>query len=207
MRSRLPPLVLLCCAPVLAQDTVIYRCTAANGAVTLQNDRPCPAGTRQEMRRVGALPAAPPPTAAAPATSRPPPPEAQFELVRGPLQAPASPAPAADAPPRPPPPPLFLCRSWDNDDYFSDTATPEPRCVPLATVGIGGDPRLGAGSACEVRTDTCTAVPAGALCRAWRQRVDEAEFRWKFAGAGDTDPRKAEYERLAQVLRGSACAP
>ncbi|TWG89924.1 uncharacterized protein DUF4124, partial [Luteimonas sp. J16] len=39
--------------PALAADaTTIYRCTAANGDVTIQNGTPCPAGTRQEVRRV-----------------------------------------------------------------------------------------------------------------------------------------------------------
>ena len=47
-------------APAWAQ-TVIYRCTDAKGAVTMQNDKPCAPGMKQEIRNVGALPTAPAP--------------------------------------------------------------------------------------------------------------------------------------------------
>src|SRR5690606_32166603 len=40
---------------------VIYRCTDASGAVTIQNDTPCPAGSKQQIRKVEALPSTPPP--------------------------------------------------------------------------------------------------------------------------------------------------
>src|SRR5690606_8957723 len=74
--------VLFTPGPLLAQDApVIYRCTGADGAVTIQNDTPCPAGSKQEIRRIQALPSTPPPAAtqAAPAEAVfVPPPLADF---------------------------------------------------------------------------------------------------------------------------------
>jgi hypothetical protein len=106
---------------------------------------------------------------------------------------------------RTPPPPLFQCRAWNNETYLTDSETPAERCAPLQIVGLSGRP-LGAGSAgaCEKRVDTCAAIPEDQLCRAWRQRVDEAEFRWKFAGARDDD-RRVEYEKWAAILANSTC--
>ena len=37
-------------APTAHADLVIYRCTDASGAVTVQNDQRCPAGSREERR-------------------------------------------------------------------------------------------------------------------------------------------------------------
>jgi hypothetical protein len=121
----------------------------------------------------------------------------------------ASPAPtvAEVAPPpavRGAPPPLFRCRTWDDRDYLGDSGEPPATCVPLQTVGIDGSPSLAAGSACEMRRDACEPVPAEQLCTAWKKRVDEAEFRWKFGGGRD-DARKAEFERVAAIHRGSDC--
>ena len=188
-----------------AQSTVIYRCTDAKGAVTLQNDKPCGPGMKQETRNVGVLPTAPPPIArerTAPAAA--PPILGNFELVVGPQTTPLPPAttPAAE---REPPPALFQCKTWDEDTYVGDNAEPEARCAPLATTGLDGNPDMAAGEACEMRTDECTPIVDDALCQAWRSRVDEAEFRWKFARTRDGDSRKAEYDRLAKILAESNC--
>lgn len=198
-------LLLATCA-LQAQETVFYRCTDASGAVTMQNDKPCGAGMKQQIRRVSAVPTAPAPTRSAPApTFSAPPPGMQFELVMGPRsEGPPSAVPEAD---RVPPPTLFQCRTWDEDDYFSENGEPEPRCAPLQTTDANGDPNGGAGSACEMVRDTCTAADGDALCKAWQHHVDEAEFRWKFASPGESDPRKAEYERLAKLLADSNCKP
>lgn len=182
---------------VLAQnEIVIYRCVDAAGAVTLQNDVPCPKGSQQTVRRVAPLPvrAPPPPTVVVPAVPAAPP-----------AAAPA-PAVADVAPPvvRSAPPPLFRCRTWDDRDYLGDSGEPPATCVPLQTVGIDGSPSLAAGSACEMRRDACEPVPAEQLCTAWKKRVDEAEFRWKFGGGRD-DARKAEFERVAAIHRASDC--
>ena len=161
-------------------ETVIYRCTDPAGNVMLQNDRPCPKGHTQEIRMVGTLPTSPSP-ATAPAPSE---------------------TPVVSATP---PPALYQCKTWDDRDYLGDTAEPASSCAPLQTVGIDGTPDLAAGNACEMRRDTCTAIAPDQLCRTWKRRVDEAEFRWKFAGSRN-DERKAEYERFAKVYRESACA-
>ena len=180
-----------------AGGMVIYRCVdPASGAVTLQNDVPCPKGQQQTVRNVAPLPAFRPPPA-----PPPPPPAADAR--------PAAPAPSAAAEPPPPPvrtppPPLFQCRTWDDRDYLGDVAEPPGSCVALETVGIDGSPALAAGQACEMRRDTCTPVPAEQLCVAWKKRVDEAEFRWKIAGGRDGD-QKAEFERVSGVYRGSTC--
>lgn len=188
-----------------AQGTVIYRCTDAKGAVTMQNDVPCAKGMKQERRTIGELPSAPPPSGqAAPAAATAPPPAAAFELVVGP-QIDALPASAIPQAERKPPPALFQCKTWDEDVYLSENGEPDPECVPLTTVGIGGNANIGAGSACEMRRSVCTAVAADALCQAWVRRVNEAEFRAKFASADDGDPRKAEFERFAQILADSNC--
>lgn len=185
-------------APLRAQTgaITIYRCVdPATGAVTLQNDTPCAKGQQQTVRKLDPPPAYRPPPA-------PPP-------VPAPRPAP-KPAAAAEPPPPPapaerlPPPPLFQCRTPDDRDYLGDRADPPASCVPMATVGIDGTSTLAAGQACEMQRDECTPVPAEQLCVAWKKRVDEAEFRWKFAGGRDDD-RKVEYARLGRIYRDSTC--
>ena len=185
------------CLPAQAQkDITIYRCVDASGAVTLQNDVPCPKSSQQSVRKVGVLPTMP-------AAAAPPP-------------APVKPAPAAATapPPVPPPapvsavrsapPPLFQCRSWDDRDYLGDTAEPPATCAPVESMGIDGTTALAAGSSCEMRRDACVAVPAEKLCAVWKKRVDETEFRWKFGGGRDDD-RKVEFDRVARIYRESTC--
>jgi hypothetical protein len=192
--------------PASAQQTVIYRCTDAKGAVTMQNDKPCAPGMRQEVRNVGALPTAPAPARKSEAEAAPvgPPPGARFELVRGPVSE-ALPAPTVPEPERKPPPSLFQCETWDKDSYLSENAEPEPRCMPLQTVGIDGSSLLAGGEACEMKRDSCTALTDVALCQAWRRRVDEAQFRMKFAPDDEREARKAEYDTYAQALADSSC--
>lgn len=205
--SGLPVLALLFAASpsAHAQNTVIYRCTDAKGAVTMQNDKPCGPGMKQEMRNVGVLPTAPLPTVRAnPTPAAAPPVLGNFELVVGPQTTPLPPATTPEAE-RVPPPTLFQCKTWDENEYVGENAEPEARCAPLATTGLDGNPGMGAGEACEMRSDQCTPIVDEALCQAWRGRVDEAEFRWKYARAGDSNPRKAEYDRLAKILAESNC--
>lgn len=196
-------LLLLTSAP-RAQETVFYRCTDASGAVTMQNEKPCAAGMQQEIRRIGTIPTAPPPTRSPAAPSAyVPPPSGQFELVVGPrADKPPSSIPEAE---RVPPPTLYQCRTWDEDDYISENGEPEPRCAPLQTTDASGDPNGGAGSACDMVRDTCTATTEENLCATWQRRVDEAAFRAKYASTRDDDPRKAEYERLLKIYVDSSC--
>ncbi len=188
-----------------AQDPIIiYRCTDASGGVTLQNGTPCPKGSKQEIRKVGAVSTAPAPRPAAPvapaaAVDHSP---SDFTLVRGP-QIDAAVLPAGVE--RKPPAALYQCRTWDDRDYFSDTAAPPAACVPMQAVGIDGSSQLAAGQACEMRQDACSAIPAEQRCTNWKRRVDEAEFRWKFAGSQLSDPRKADYERWLKMYRESDC--
>ncbi len=173
----------------------IYRCTDPAGNITLQNDRSCPAGHKQEIRDITTLPIQAPPRVQPPVRTPPP---AAANKPSPSLAAPIS------APTPQPPSALYQCRTWDDRDYLGDVAEPPNTCAPLQTVGIGGNPALSAGTACEMRRDTCTAIPAEQLCRAWKRRVDEAEFRWKYAGSRN-DERKAEYDRYSKLYRDSTC--
>ncbi len=186
------------CLPALAQtDMTIYRCVDPSGAVTLQNDVPCPKGSQQSVRKVGVLPTMPAPLAAPAAPASKPAPVA---ATPPPPAAPSAPAPLV----RTAPPPLFQCRTWDDRDYLGDTAEPPATCVPVQAMGIDGTIASAAGTSCEMRRDACAAVPADKLCTVWKKRVDEAEFRWKVGGGRDDD-RKAEFDRVAKIYRESSC--
>ena len=186
-----------------AQQIVIYRCTDASGQVTLQNDAACPAGSREEKQAVEApavVPAFVPPSL--PALYSPP------VATHGMPESPPKPGPASAAMPaveRVPPTGLFQCRTWDQSTYFTEEATPQQHCAPLQVVGIDGVSRPQA-SACEMVADQCEAVPAEALCAAWKHRIDEAEFHWRFAGPNDRE-RKREYDALAEAYASSSCVP
>lgn len=187
------------CLPAHAQtDMTIYRCVDASGAVTLQNDVPCPKGSQQSVRKVGVLPTMPAPVAAPAAPAARPAPAALTPPPSTPPPAPAVPVA------RTAPPPLFQCRSWDDRDYLGDTAEPPATCVPVQAMGIDGTSASAAGASCEMRRDACTAVPADKLCTVWKKRVDEAEFRWKVGGGRD-DERKAEFDRLSKTYLDSTC--
>jgi hypothetical protein len=177
---------------------VIYRCTDATGAVTLQNDHACPKGSRQARLVIDAP---------APAPSYRPP-------VAAPAPQPAAPTPVAavDAPPRPaiadkdrlPPPALYQCNTFDNDSYLSEQATPAPRCVRLQTTDLEGAAD-NTGVACQMVTDQCQRIPDGAACDSWKQRLRETEAAWKFARADEADANKAEFERVQAIVRDSTC--
>ena len=197
--------LLLVPSPAASQDTLFYKCTNAKGEVSLQNGTPCAPGMRQEIRRIGEVRTVPVPTKKADAPVPPPPPVyGEFVLVSGPNMK-RKPAPEAAA--LPPPPPLFQCRTWEGDTYFGETDTPEPRCIPLQVTGIGGAANLGAGSACEMKPDACTATPAEQLCEAWLRRLDEAEFKLKYASRDDEDERKRAFDAIDAKVKASSCSP
>jgi hypothetical protein len=54
MSYRLAWLMLLAAPAAHADEVVIYRCTDAAGALTVQN-MPCPKGSRQQVKRMPAL--------------------------------------------------------------------------------------------------------------------------------------------------------
>ena len=201
---------LACALLLIASDAlparaavVIYRCTDANGAVSIQNDTPCPAGSKQ-VRRVLETPppgSEPPAFVPAPAIVPDPPPP--------PPPEPSTPAPdpvraQADGE-RLPPPPIFECTTYDNDHYLSDDGTPSERCVVLEVTGIGDGAAPGVGAACQKQTDTCQRVPDGAACDAWKRREREARATLMFGRADDKDKNQAEYERIARVVTESIC--
>jgi hypothetical protein len=185
---------LLGSAPVSAA-VVIYRCTDIFGAVTLQNDVPCPKGSKQQKQVIEPPPPmpayrpAPVPRAAQPAPA---------------VIVPATPAPMPAAE-RLPPPPLFQCNTYDNDSYLSEEGQPQPRCAPLQVTGVGGSSALAAGSACQMVTDQCQRVTDGAVCDAWKRRLREVEAAWKFGRAADTATNEVEYQRVAKIVRESTC--
>lgn len=193
-----------------AQDnSVIYRCTSAAGEVSIQNGVPCAAGSRQEIRRVEALPTRPAPpsaglTVAAPeAPARPP--ASDFVQVAGPrdagLAAPDRPQlPAAarlDPADRLPPPPIYQCETWDNDSYVSEDHSPKPRCVRLDTAGVG--------AACETRYDQCARVGDRAACDGWRRRQREIESSWRYAKGPDKPALQEAFARVTTILQDSSC--
>ncbi|GAB2508839.1 hypothetical protein GCM10027084_25150 [Pseudoxanthomonas sangjuensis] len=212
--------LLLATATASADEVAIYRCTDAHGALTVQN-MPCPKGMKQEKKIMQGLPAAP---AAAPPPAMPmPAPAAPGSFASTPdpyaanpdeyrildsadLPAQAAAPPPADAGDRLPPPVLFECHTYDNGRYISEDAEPAPRCVPLRTVGLDGNPNRGAGEACEMKRDQCARVPDGALCGAWKQRLGETEVAWRFGRAENAEKNKAEFERVQRIVNESTCA-
>jgi len=191
------------------RQVVIYRCTDAAGRVTIQNDVACPKGTTQQRQVVDAptpMPAdvareerMPEVVAAGHAA------EADGIVAGAGADATRPAGNTATPAERGPPPALYACKTWDARAFFTEDATPAERCAPLPVVSLDGSVR-GDATACEQVADTCEAVPADALCRAWRQRVDEAEFRWKFAGAQQDDARRREFESLEATLARNDCA-
>jgi hypothetical protein len=206
--------------PAATRTIVIYRCTDAAGRVTIQNDVACPKGTKQQRQaidvpppmpayvpreeRMPAVVAAERADEAATITAEVKTPASMDMPVIAETQALANDASAAPAIPGPPPA-LYACRTWDERDFLTEDATPAERCAPLQVVAADGTTRKDA-AACEKVKDQCEAVPAEALCTAWQRRVDEAEFRWKFAGAKQDDERRHDYELLKAKLAQSDCA-
>jgi hypothetical protein len=206
-------LALLCAAPVAsAQGVVIYRCTDASGALTIQNGTPCPKGSKQERRVIESAPASSAPPFVLSPKPRPvvaaPPPRT---LTAPPPPAPAPAAEGDEAPAiadgdRLPPPWLYECRTYNDDSYLSDSGEPAPRCVTLTTTGLGGLIESGNNtSACEMKIDQCQRVPDGALCDAWRKRLREAESALRFGVSEDRAKAQAEVQRLSRVVRESTC--
>lgn len=187
-----------------AQETVFYKCTDAGGGVSMQNV-PCPAGARQDIRRVGEVRTVPVPAkrpvVEAPAAA---PVYGEFVLVSGPN---AKRAPAPEAATLPPPPPLYQCTTWDGETYASETDAPAPRCMALQVTGIGGGEAPGAALACEVKQDSCTATPAEQLCDAWLRRLDEADFKLRYARPGEEASRKTAFESIEARVKASHCSP
>lgn len=107
-------------SPAASQDITIYRCTDAQGHLTLR-DTPCRKGETQQAREMQRPRDAPP--ARAKATAAPPPA----------TQPPASSTTryVVVTPARP----MYECVTPEGDSYLSDTSQGNPRWVPLWTLG------------------------------------------------------------------------
>ena len=209
MRSSIPawPVLLLLLAlpaapaAIAQQQVVIYRCTDASGALTIQNDVPCPDGSRQKKQVIDAPPAIPayqPRPEPTPVAAPTPAPASQRVVAASDV-----PAPIDDAE-RLPPPLLFRCNTYDNDSYLSEQAQPPPRCIRLQTTSLDGA-GPGAGMACQMVTDQCQRIADGEVCAAWQQRGRETQAAWTFARAENVDTNRAEHERVQKILRESTC--
>lgn len=123
--KRLGGLVLglACAGGATAAELVIYRCTDAQGRLTLR-DTPCRAGERQQARTMQ-RPVDPPPRHAASA-SAPAPTPAVPERTRVVVMT--------------PPRPLYECVTPDGERYTSESNAGQPRWVPLWTLGYAAWP-------------------------------------------------------------------
>ena len=178
-------------SPFAAHATTIYKCTDAKGTVTMQNDKPCAPGRSRKCARSANFPPPPAPHRAREKSRRRAGrrPGASFELVRGPASRRAacighsarrSQAPAA------------LVRMQDLGSGDLSQRDRQARGALRVPEYRGPEwSRSGAGEACEIKRDTCTALDRKALCTAWQRRIDEAQFRMKYAATGDKAEREA----------------
>jgi len=208
LRYALLSALLLPATGTIAQKVVIYRCTDAGGALTVQNDVPCPKGSKQDRRVIESVP-----SVAAPRAPVATPPAARLAspasaMTAAPASALSSVAAAtttiADAD-RLPPPALFECRTYDKDRYLSDDGLPPQRCAPLTTTGIGGGSGPGAGESCQMVSDQCQRIADGALCENWKTRLLETQAALRFGRRDNRDTAQAEVDRVERVVRESTC--
>lgn len=113
--------VAIACGGASAAEVVIYRCTDAQGRLTLR-DTPCRAGERQQVRSMQRPVDPPPRPAATPAPTtaavpQPPPERTRIVVVT-------------------PPRPLYECVTPDGERYTSESDAGRPRFVPLWTLGV-----------------------------------------------------------------------
>src|SRR5690606_31065888 len=199
-----------------AQDAVvIYRCTDAAGAVSIQNDVPCPKGSQQQRRVMETAPTA---SVESPPATAPLPPQPQLpvavanelpEAIESNQSRLRSTSETSDgesgSTPAEPLPALFSCRTWDRKDYFSDDPVPTRRCAPLRVSGLDGSAGGGQASACEYVTDTCAPVPDAALCSQWHRHAHDTRARLLFGRAEDPAATRIELERIEALIHASTC--
>lgn len=190
--------------PAAHAQVVIYRCTDASGAITLQNGTPCPKGSKQQ-KKVMETPAPALVTTAPPPASPSPPAQPAPAPVPAPTPLPDPPAPEVVIAPRQPPPALFECQTWNGDHYFGESAKPPPRCAPLQVTGLDGTGAMAGGAACQMMEDRCQPVADSALCDAWKQRVRTLDAGATFGSGEAVAP--ADAERIRAALAESSCAP
>ena len=203
MQRWLMTILLLGVATAAQGQVVIYRCTDASGALTIQNNTPCPKGNKQQRRVVEAAPVGSlPPVFAPPATPTPSRPVDRAEPTSS-AKVESANTPDAE---RLPPPALYECRTYDNGIYLSDDGHPPQRCAPLRVTGLGGSTDRAAGTAaCQMVDDQCQRIPDGALCVNWKQRLREAESQLRFGVVAQRDQAQAEVDRMQRIVRESTC--
>jgi hypothetical protein len=196
--------VALALAAFAAQAVPIYKCRAADGALTYQ-DSPCPEGTEQPAPRIA------PPPLYVPAVP---------ELAARPEPAQRS----GDVQPvrEPPPPPPALHRCYDGvsgKDYVTDTPQQNLRYVPLWTVlpsagyfgavtaevraGMapsGGGVSAGAYGQYTAVEDRCRQMPLGEMCGYWSQHVDEVRSQRRRAFKDRRGGLEQEESELRDLL-------
>ena len=194
MRILLPLLLLAWSAPSLADEVVIYRCTGEDGALTLQ-DFPCDGGQAQDERRYE-RPVDPPAPATEPIAAPEPAAEPAGDATTAPRDT--MPRPVVDVPA------LFECRTFDGEDYVSESGDGNRRCVPLEISRIGSGPLPGAAHACEWVVDDCTRVEPDLVCAGWQQLYREAVRAEREAFSDTLAEVREDLGRLA-AIRDSAC--
>lgn len=187
-----------------AGETVIYRCTAADGSVALQS-MPCPAGSRSEVRRLSA-------DYAPPARSLPPSPllqPAPSPAAPEHTAAPAAPAASSTASGRAKPlplPALHHCQPRSGTAYYTDRLEETVRCVPLRVTGLDGNPATAAGQACEVQRDRCQSVAEADACHAWGLYLKQSQERFASAPSHSSSKADTQSAQIAALLAGSHCS-
>lgn len=216
-RHRLLFLLILA-APAAADDAVVFRCTDANGTVTVQ-DAPCPSGSAQIIQRRGASATSTVSTAlgeTAPATSgvldssllpvlQAGNGEDNDSILDSDMLRAQAAAGSADAPPKPPLPVIFRCTGNDGSHYLHEAEPAPARCAPLALPGLGGSMAPGNAASCEVVRDSCSELAEDQRCGAWQQHFRDARGRERFASPENQASATAERERLQAVLEASDC--
>lgn len=199
------PLTLLLCGLLLAGsaragETVIYRCTAADGSLSLQS-MPCVAGQKSEIRRLSAdyaPPVLPLPPAAVPVPAA--------EAAPAAVPAPAAGQVAAEPPARLALPILHHCQPRSGAAYYTDRLEETVRCVPMRVTGLDGNPDTGAGQACEVQRDRCQNVPEADACSAWADYLAQSRQRFASAPSRSSSEADSQSAQIAALLAASHCA-
>jgi hypothetical protein len=203
--------LLVTSAPIVAHAQV-YRCTAANGAVSYQ-DHACTSGQRQKIVDV---PSHAPPGYVPPPVATAAPPAAS--------SAPVSPVPAYVPPPAPLPV-MYACVGAVNGKRYLTRSLPPPYLAPLGMMGyppqslsraygapggagvsapelskprIGG-PRIAAGMT-EVQ-DFCQPATHAQVCSFVQSEYDENHAKLRRAMPNEQPPYEQREQRLQDQLR------
>lgn len=196
MTRSLCLLLLIACPMAVAGEIVLYRCTGADGSLSIQ-DEPCARGQSQEVRRYEAPP---PPPRPAPAAQPQPEPEPELPGLWMDEDDPAHPFVNAV-----PVPALYQCRTFDGQDYVSEFGGGNRRCVPLTITRIGSAPTPGMASACEWVVDECRELLGGEACSGWRNLHRQAVRAEREAFSDTLAEARSELARLG-AIRDAACA-